>query len=668
MNVNARTIAVTLGCSLLSVLSLEARPAWAVDPIFGPDQYQAWLAAGGSCYGRDELHAPAVYMHEFVKAPSARNRSIPGLECWLNSAMGKPLKDVLMFDGDLIDIWSDSRRSEFFIAFAAAWKFFESGFGTSYHDFVATYGKDLRPQRNGQGYIVNEAAVRDPSGHATAFSESNAWRIWVGHVAFILAGELGNWYRWSLRTYDEEQLRSLLDSRFYFYRSSIYDFDDIFYLLHGGGIGTLNTGEVSPEEAHVIFNHLRDMSQGSTASGGRGHGIASIDYWTVDNLLSYVRDRLAHFTGDLSNANYQRIWGYYGLPPVSAMMKRVVDDGAHPTAAWQYTAGCHGTAGFVKAMLRVANIPVDIFVHQGHAIPKFPTVGVYITHGDDPYDRLWRDHSVEMAKAFDQPLPIQGYRPYTENLLRPIEEYQQYFYGGETGAGLGDPVAIAHDRAVGYGAMYAARDNLADWARINGQPAASRVLLQRYCDDLDSGANQLQGRVAEVFKYYTFDHPYNGIAQYVAPWVTNELAYALGKVNGGCAEVRSFDYPKVKGAFARLSTVVSGGVRSLHLRGTACAKGRAAPVVVSAWVQPSPGQWVHLGEGSANVDTPISNLTAIDTCTEGWLHNYNIKLDTALAQRHAGARLLVWGIFSASVYKTNYESDWVGDLTLPATF
>jgi hypothetical protein len=54
-----------------------------------------------------------------------------------------------------------------------------------------------------------------------------------------------------------------------------------------------------------------------------------------------------------------------------------------------WTGGCAGTGSFLKAVLRVVNIPVTLRFTPGgtcgHIQVQFPTEGLYLSHGDDPY-------------------------------------------------------------------------------------------------------------------------------------------------------------------------------------------------------------------------------------------------------------------------------------------
>lgn len=65
-----------------------------------------------------------------------------------------------------------------------------------------------------------------------------------------------------------------------------------------------------------------------------------------------------------------------------------------------WTAGCHGTVSFFAHALRAANIPVQYATNRhinqnqvydcNHKIMLFPTEGLYIDHGDNPYNLAYK--------------------------------------------------------------------------------------------------------------------------------------------------------------------------------------------------------------------------------------------------------------------------------------
>ena len=100
-------------------------------------------------------------------------------------------------------------------------------------------------------------------------------------------------------------------------------------------------------------------------------------------LTEWARDNMVHFYGTSGLQNMVDHWGHPTRAPVSQIINGTVRATESVTQHW--TAGCHGTAGFYKAVLRAVNIPVQILYVCGHAQIYFPTEGLYLDHGDNPY-------------------------------------------------------------------------------------------------------------------------------------------------------------------------------------------------------------------------------------------------------------------------------------------
>lgn len=62
--------------------------------------------------------------------------------------------------------------------------------------------------------------------------------------------------------------------------------------------------------------------------------------------------------------------------------------GTYPGATTfeHWTAGCHGTTGFLRNVLRAVNVPVQILRVCGHGQVRFLTEGTYLDHADNPYN------------------------------------------------------------------------------------------------------------------------------------------------------------------------------------------------------------------------------------------------------------------------------------------
>jgi hypothetical protein len=137
----------------------------------------------------------------------------------------------------------------------------------------------------------------------------------------------------------------------------------------------------------------------------------------IARMVEWCRQNLKHFSGGFEAKNMEDQWQYRGCPPVFRIIRGTRFPGAEVESfrgLLHRTAGCWGTTSFLKATLRVLNIPVkQVLVPQQaqgqHALPGFVTEGLYMSHGDDPYNRLTkatppyppRELLIDQAK-FDQ--------------------------------------------------------------------------------------------------------------------------------------------------------------------------------------------------------------------------------------------------------------------------
>jgi hypothetical protein len=95
---------------------------------------------------------------------------------------------------------------------------------------------------------------------------------------------------------------------------------------------------------------------------------------------------MVHFYGPQTYGNCDAVWQYRGYPPLSRIVTGTTDANNPTLGQADYTMGCHGSVGFLNAMLRVLNIPVLPVWVCGHELAYFPTEGLYLDHGDDPYN------------------------------------------------------------------------------------------------------------------------------------------------------------------------------------------------------------------------------------------------------------------------------------------
>jgi hypothetical protein len=211
----------------------------------------------------------------------------------------------------------------------------------------------------------NAANPADDASATTVLAEDHAWPLFKTYVAKSLAVEIGRFVPWSILGYSDEELALLLDSREMFQWSSRYDG----YQIDG------NQGRVIPAPPEHTSAFL--ISSGLIAN-------RRVD--TIGNVLNWCRENMVHFSGRATTANLEDQWQYRGYPPVSRVIAGTPFTG-HPEYGVRHrTAGCRGTTGFLRAVLRVVNIPVAATHACGHAMPHFVNENMYLTHGDDPYN------------------------------------------------------------------------------------------------------------------------------------------------------------------------------------------------------------------------------------------------------------------------------------------
>lgn len=195
--------------------------------------------------------------------------------------------------------------------------------------------------------------------------------LYLAAAGHSLAMELAGRLPWSIESWRVDWLRYLLDA------------DDMFRAVPGGYEIRHVNGEATPCHIRRVWRFLLDNRL-----------LAATPLATVGQVLGWCRDNLVHFSGRITWETFEAHWHYRGLPPVS----RIIDGttGPDPEYGFQhYTAGCMGTTGFLKAVLRAANIPVSVHLKPDtavsrHTLPGFPSIGRYLTHGDDPYSQLVR--------------------------------------------------------------------------------------------------------------------------------------------------------------------------------------------------------------------------------------------------------------------------------------
>lgn len=353
---------------------------------------------------------------------------LPDVDAWLSSHP-EVAGSIVWEDEDGVHAWSSwsaSRKSELRAAFSLAWN----------RNAVSV---DEVP--------LNQAAMGDDDYVITVLSKTDAWAYFKASAAQSLTIEMQRQVSWSFLGYPPDHLAQLFDSREMFRWNGSHA---------GYRIDTMH-GHLVPASPSFSYAFL----------GRNGLlGYTRID--TIARLLGWCRDNLVHFSGGATAANMEDQWQYRGYPPLSRVINGTVRLSAPLYGMMHLTAGCWGTVGLFRALLRAVNIPVKLVANAGHAQPWFMSEGRYLSHGDDPYNALTR--SVPPYPAAE--------------LLIDKATFDAWFGSGVS--------ARKREDNIGRRTLELAVVHLPNY------------LLHAYCDDLHNGKTHDGGKVYEIFsRVYT---------------------------------------------------------------------------------------------------------------------------------------------------------------------
>lgn len=296
----------------------------------------------------------------------------------------------------------------------------------------------------------NQIVQGDNDRVRTLLKLQHAWPLYLAHVAHSLAVEIMGWVNWSVVDYPPDQLEALFNSHSMFRWNHDEQLYEISLDQHGRAVPSVPalTYEFLAENNLVAEDHVTSIAR----------------------LLDWCRWNLFHFGGGSNAANMEDHWQYRGFPPVSRVIGGTVHSNEPHIGRKHYTAGCHGTVGFLRAVLRTINIPAAYRKAHLHGVPHFTSIDRYMSHGDDPYGRL--------SKSTD-PFPA-------EALLIDHTTFQKWF-----GPGVPDSEA---ENNVGRKVAELAVEHLPDWllwlhckdGKAKRPPEKSLVFLRK--TDNRSGA------------------------------------------------------------------------------------------------------------------------------------------------------------------------------------
>jgi hypothetical protein len=292
------------------------------------------------------------------------------------------------------------------------------------------------------------------AGSAFWMTEAIGKRVYLSQAANNLAAELTAAFPWSITTYTPSQLKLLLSMN-----------DSMHFVSN-----------IAKPGYFFQYNNPSPATAAYTVGFFKQHNLIGQDAAdTVARLFAWERV-LIHFfvvAGDPTPNIYPYFWGPNAPPvPDSEVIKGTVYSGPIAFGFGHFTGGCSGTQDFMKSVLRAVNIPVERrWVSCEHATPIFPTIGLAMTHGDDPYDGLG---AVSALPGFGSPAPSE--------FFISINAHDQLFPANQ-------PWDVC-TRTVGIQVANIAIEY------------ASDALMNLYCEDLVNGASHASGKVYDYMKWY----------------------------------------------------------------------------------------------------------------------------------------------------------------------
>jgi hypothetical protein len=335
---------------------------------------------------------------------------------------------------------------------------------------------------------ANQLVLGDNDFPMTVLSSEDAWPIFIAHIAHALHLEISDGLGWSVTNCRDAELEVLFNSKYYFEWDAEHGGYNLSRTRAGAAGWPLSRGNSLLAPPKLVYDFLIANNL-----------IAGDRLQTIGRVLEWSRHNLVHFGGAFEAKNVEDQWQYRGFPPVSRILAGTPNNAYPADGVLHRTAGCHGTNGFLKDVLRVVNIPVLYHSPEGtgHATPHFLSEPRYLSHGDDPYNRFARGN----------PPPY----PATE-LLIDAAQFDAWFGNAVT--------AAERSKNIGRRVYELALQYLPDY------------LLHLHCQDLAAGRAHNASSVYDSFKrWYT-------VADLEAMNLWSRMDQRIAE-RGGCSSIAS---------------------------------------------------------------------------------------------------------------------------------
>jgi hypothetical protein len=232
-----------------------------------------------------------------------------------------------------------------------------------------------------QPYNTHPSANTPSSSTIEIVSRPYMWKLYLAHVAFSLMLETSHQLPWTVTDYPDATLKWIFDSAAMGWYLS--NFDGFFLGTYDNAgrpaLRTDNRPRTTFADPRWTYPWLKQAGM-----------IGSTRLATIGSTLDWMRQNMTHFFGSESIGGDLAIWQYNGYSPISKIVNGTIDSNYPSYGIKHWTAGCHGSTGFLNAALRVLNIPVQPIWVCGHELVYFMSEDKYLDHADDPYNGVVR--------------------------------------------------------------------------------------------------------------------------------------------------------------------------------------------------------------------------------------------------------------------------------------
>lgn len=246
------------------------------------------------------------------------------------------------------------------------------------------------------------------------FNETTAWEMYVSKIAMSLYVERNQLVNWSIANYTDNELALLFDGRnFINYDRPVNKYYFWPNIEPGGGIAAFV--DYNPQ-IKLDFLHRNNI-------------IKPMQRETIYSLTEWMSNNLQHNSVDEDPII---ISAFGGEAPIEFIL-------GHSNTLHITPKGCWSTSALFSSLLSTVNIPVAIgrslrSSRGPHARPEFPTVGIALAHGDDPYNPFFRrvPQAIPIGKLFKNLTEIgrynTGLRNYSRDNVQLALEYMPYSF------------------------------------------------------------------------------------------------------------------------------------------------------------------------------------------------------------------------------------------------